>query len=68
MPKMNGFEVLERMQSDVDLKSIPVIVVSSDVSRDTTLKAIRLGATDFVPKPIDSISLLQRVHYIMESK
>lgn len=68
MPKMNGFEVLDKMQKDADLKSIPVIVVSGDTSRDTCIKTIRLGATDFITKPIDSNVLLQRVHYLMENK
>lgn len=50
------------------MKSIPIIVVSGDTDRETNLKAIRLGATDFVEKPIDTNLLLQRVHYAMGKK
>ncbi len=61
MPGMDGFEVLDRMQSSAELRSIPVIVVSGDDKHDTCLRAIMGGATDFVTKPVDSDLLLLRV-------
>lgn len=68
MPKMNGFEVLDRLKKDANLKSIPVIIVSGDMRRETCLKAIRAGATDFITKPVDSSLILQRVKAILEYK
>lgn len=62
MPGMNGFEVLENMRSSAKLQSIPVIVVSSDESRETCLKAVRVGATDFITKPVDPDLLRIRVN------
>lgn len=53
MPGMNGYEVLQRMQNNVDLQTIPVIVVSGDDDYGTALKAIECGAADYVTKPVD---------------
>ncbi len=61
MPGMNGFEVLEKMQAAAELQAIPVIVVSGDDNRETSLRAIRAGATDFVTKPVDAELLRIRV-------
>ncbi|MBQ9543822.1 MAG: EAL domain-containing protein [Clostridia bacterium] len=51
MPNMDGFEVLEKMNADDELKSIPVIVLTAEKSAE--LKALQLGAADFITKPFD---------------
>ena len=51
MPAMDGFEVLQKMQEDEELKSIPVIVLTS--AKDAELKALQMGAADFITKPFD---------------
>jgi two-component system chemotaxis response regulator CheB len=50
MPKMGGLEFLERLMR---LRPMPVVMVSSftDAGSDTTLKALELGAIDFIGKP-----------------
>ncbi len=52
MPVMDGWTVLEHLQSDAALKTIPTIVVSVD---DDAGKCFRLGAEDFFTKPINRI-------------
>ncbi len=61
MPDMDGYEVLRKMQADVDLRTIPVIVVSGSDDRETLLKAIESGATDYVTKPVDTELIRIRV-------
>ena len=51
MPIMNGFEVLEYKKQDEHMKNIPVIVLTSE--KDAELKALELGAYDFITKPFD---------------
>ncbi len=53
MPGLSGLTVLERIQNDAFMATIPVIVTSAADEMDYGLKAIELGATDFVSKPID---------------
>lgn len=65
MPEMNGFEVLETMRDDEDLRRIPVIVLTTEKSYE--VKCLRLGASDFIKKPYDEPEVvLARVARIIE--
>ncbi|MBF0170895.1 MAG: PAS domain S-box protein [Nitrospinae bacterium] len=61
MPRMNGFELLERLTLDPATAAIPVIVVTSRRDAATRAKAFQCGARDFVPKPLDRGDFLDRV-------
>ena len=61
MPGLDGFEVLDKMRASSEMQMIPVIVVSGDENRTTSLEAIRRGAADFVTKPVDPELLRIRV-------
>jgi len=50
MPKMGGFEVMEEMGKDEDLKKIPVIIISNSGQPVELDKAKRLGAQDWLIK------------------
>ena len=65
MPVMNGFEVLEAMGADEQMKGIPVIVLTAEKSAE--LKALQMGAADFITKPFDMHEvILARVCRIIE--
>ncbi len=51
MPEVNGFELFRKIRS-IDSK-IPMIFVTSDSSSETTIEAMRLGAFDYLAKPIN---------------
>lgn len=51
MPKVNGFEVLERMKTDPDLSCIPVVVLTSSDQAEDVDVAYRLGTNSYVTKP-----------------
>ena len=52
MPFVDGFEVLERIQADQKLKEIPVVMMSSTEEPGFIGACIKLGAKDYIPKPI----------------
>lgn len=65
MPNMDGFEVLRRIKSSDTTKSIPVIVLTAEITAE--LKALKLGAADFITKPFDVHEvILARVGRIIE--
>ena len=61
MPQMSGFEVLEAIRADRDLRFTPVIVLTAATGADAKLRALQLGATDFLSKPVDASELVLRV-------
>ena len=65
MPFENGFETLAKLKSDPVNKSIPVIVVSARDSREDVVRAMGLGAVDYVVKPVEEGPLLRKIHKIL---
>jgi CheY-like chemotaxis protein len=50
MPELNGFQVLEQLRHDSDLRDLPVIVTSSLEGVAHVVRCIELGADDFLHK------------------
>jgi two-component system cell cycle response regulator CtrA len=63
LPDMEGYEVLRGMRSHKI--AIPVLVLSGLISPPAKVKALGLGADDFINKPIDGAELVARVHAIV---
>jgi putative two-component system response regulator len=61
MPEVSGFAILEAMQSDDALRTIPVLVLTAMSDRKTRLSALEFGANDFIEKPIDKAELAHRI-------
>lgn len=61
MPGRDGLSVLREMQKDAFLSTIPVVVISAAEETEYSIRAIDLGATDFVSKPIDPMLVRLRV-------
>lgn len=53
MPRMNGFEVLEELKSDNELKNIPVVVLSISQNKDDIARVNELNANSYIVKPMD---------------
>ncbi len=66
MPYLDGHQVLERLKTRWGTLAPPVIVLSAQTDADTRLKALGLGARDFLPKPFDQFEVLQRIHNTLE--
>lgn len=61
MPEMDGYEVCNRFRTDPDLSDIPIIFVSGKGETKDETKGLRLGAVDYITKPIRSAIVLARV-------
>src|SRR5687768_763058 len=68
MPEMNGFQVLERLAGDLQLRDLPVIVTSSVEGLDNVVRCIELGAEDYLHKPVNPVLLRARIGASLEKK
>jgi CheY-like chemotaxis protein len=59
MPRMDGFELIERVRADPRLAGLPIIAVSGDTDPRTPARARRLGADAFFSKPFSPAGLRQ---------
>ncbi|MCA9960330.1 MAG: response regulator [Chloroflexota bacterium] len=68
MPKLDGFQVLDRLKADKRWRDIPVVIISAMSDMNSIVRGIELGAEDFLPKPFDSVLLEARIHAGLEKK
>ncbi len=61
MPEMDGFEVCTRLQENPDTKRIPIIFVTAIDDNQSFIKGFKLGAIDYLNKPINSIELKVKI-------
>ncbi|MGO9482898.1 MAG: response regulator transcription factor [Candidatus Kryptoniota bacterium] len=65
MPVMNGLEALKILKTDVDLKSIPVIILTALSNESEIVKGLELGADDYIAKPFKVQEFVARIHAVL---
>jgi two-component system sensor histidine kinase/response regulator len=68
MPRMDGFEVCRRVKRDEKTRMIPVIMVTALSEKQHRIKAMEVGADDFIMKPVDHTELVVRVKSLLRIK
>ena len=61
LPDISGYQVLEQVKSNVALKDIPVIILSSRGQKEEIDKCLALGAREHILKPFNPTELLNRI-------
>jgi DNA-binding response OmpR family regulator len=65
LPKMNGFEVLEKIKKDENLKKIPIILLTNLSQKSDIEKGLSLGADDYIIKahftPVEVVEKVKKV-------
>ncbi|MDD5347299.1 MAG: response regulator [Candidatus Omnitrophica bacterium] len=61
MPRRDGFTMLADLQTSDSLRRVPVIMVSAKAETDSLFEGQRIGATDYIIKPIDFDELLRYI-------
>lgn len=64
MPKVSGMEVLEQVKSNPEIKSIPVVMLTSSNEGPDIEKCFALGANSYIVKPVDSDNFFQAIKEI----
>lgn len=68
MPNMNGFELLEAIKEDEKLKSIPVLMITAEASKEDVIRAAKLGASAYIVKPFSKAILEDKIHKLFKRK
>jgi putative two-component system response regulator len=68
MPGVSGLEILEGMRAEVETAHVPVLILTAATDTETKRSALELGATDFLPKPVDPNELIPRVRNVLVAK
>ncbi len=65
MPGMDGIEFIQRLRGLAGCDEVPVIMVTADHDRDVRQRALEVGATDFLTKPVDHQEFTVRVRNML---
>jgi CheY-like chemotaxis protein/signal transduction histidine kinase len=68
MPVMNGFEATQKIRQLEEYKNTPIVALTAFAMKGDREKCLEAGATDYIPKPIDSQEFIQKVKYYTEKK
>ncbi|OGD18805.1 MAG: two-component system response regulator [Candidatus Aminicenantes bacterium RBG_16_63_16] len=68
MPKLNGFEVAQRLKENWQTKTIPIVIVTALREVEDRVRALEAGADDFLSKPVDKIELRARITSLLKVK
>ena len=66
MPRMDGREALVAIKADPNLRSIPVVILTTSKAEEEVVRAYDLGANSFIVKPVSFDGLVQAVRVLTE--
>ncbi|MEK7253656.1 MAG: ATP-binding protein, partial [Bacteroidota bacterium] len=67
MPVMDGFQLLEKLKGDDQLRLLPVVMLTARADMQDKLKALRIGVDDYLLKPFEEDELLARVENLLKN-
>lgn len=59
MPRMDGREALAEIKGDPDLRSIPVVVLTTSKAEEDIVRSYDLGGNSFISKPVTFLGLVE---------
>ncbi|HET91972.1 MAG TPA: response regulator [Chloroflexi bacterium] len=68
MPGIDGLTLLRRLRDDERFALLPVVILTVEADADTRLRALELGANDYLAKPVQTLELLARVKTLLDWK
>lgn len=68
MPKIDGYEVCQRLKSDEKTKYIPILMLTAKGEVDHKIKGLSIGADDYMAKPFDYKELSARIKSLLSIK
>jgi putative two-component system response regulator len=68
MPGLSGFQACEKIKNNPDTYLIPVILITALCDRQDRIEGIKVGADDFLSRPVDRAELLARVRSLLRLK
>ncbi|MGN0466964.1 MAG: EAL domain-containing protein, partial [Lachnospiraceae bacterium] len=68
MPKLTGYEFMEKIKTNIYFSAIPIIVMTGSVDKSEEEHCLELGAIDFIPKPYKPAIVKSRIHNIIRMR
>ncbi len=66
MPIMDGLKLVKRIRSDETHKDVPIIIITTEGSTEDRQRAMALGASAYITKPIQAPQVIQKVKELLQ--
>jgi two-component system chemotaxis response regulator CheY len=66
MPGMTGIDLLRTIRADADLKSLPVLMVTAENTREQIIAAAQAGVNGYIVKPFTAVTLKEKIDRIFD--
>lgn len=67
MPEMDGYQLLDKLKANEQLRTIPVIMLTALAELKDKLKALRIGVDDYMTKPFEEEELIARINNLLRN-
>lgn len=68
MPELNGLELLRSIKTDQNLRSVPVVMMSSIDQEDTVFECVQCGAEEYLVKPVTKKEVVHMWQHVLRSR
>jgi len=68
MPHVSGLDILATLRADKPWAQLPIVILTASNDAETKRRALELGASDFLSKPVDPSELIPRIHNVLTVK
>ena len=65
MPDLDGIEFIERLRAKPDKAGVPILMITANDQKQVRYRALNVGASDFLNKPIDKVEFLARASNLL---
>ena len=65
LPGMDGYEICHRLRQKPETRTVPVLIVSGRARQDDKNIGLRMGADDYLSKPVDPQTILAKVETML---
>lgn len=66
MPILDGLKLVKRLRADESYRDVPIIIITTEGAEEDRQRALALGATAYITKPIQAPQVIQRVREILQ--
>lgn len=67
MPKLDGYEVTERLRASPGLAEVPIVLLTASVQEAAVNRGLEAGASDYIKKPFSPRELVERIAAALDS-
>lgn len=68
MPFLNGLDVIALLQEEIGPAYLPILMLTADVTNEAKVRALSLGAKDFLSKPFDETEVVLRINNLLDTR